>query len=103
MSSTISRLSPARPKRSCRSPCTYDFEVAAAKYLHSLEQGEIPLLLMFSGTVFAKGEHRTESEPGSVEQGSELPAPGARLARVDRSLFSQQRMAAPATRDAHRT
>ncbi|MFN2490882.1 MAG: DUF6084 family protein [Actinomycetota bacterium] len=34
--------------------CTYDFEVAAAKYFHSLEDGEIPLLLLFSGTVFAK-------------------------------------------------
>ncbi|MHB8384006.1 MAG: DUF6084 family protein [Candidatus Binataceae bacterium] len=34
--------------------CTYDFEVAAAKYLHSLDGGEIPLLLLFSGTVFAR-------------------------------------------------
>ena len=32
--------------------CTYDFEVAAAKYLHGLGDGEIPLLLLFSGTVF---------------------------------------------------
>ena len=36
-------------------PCTYDFEVAAAKYLHALDDGEVPLLLLFSGTVFAKG------------------------------------------------
>ena len=36
-------------------PCTYDFEVVAAKYLHSLDDGEVPLLLLFSGTVFAKG------------------------------------------------
>jgi hypothetical protein len=34
-------------------PCTYDFEVAAAKYFHGLESGEIPLLLLFSGTVFS--------------------------------------------------
>jgi hypothetical protein len=32
--------------------CSYDFEVAAAKYLHGLDHGEIPLLLLFSGTVF---------------------------------------------------
>jgi hypothetical protein len=32
--------------------CTYDFEVAAAKYMHSLQDGEIPLILLFSGTVF---------------------------------------------------
>ncbi|HEV7192381.1 MAG TPA: DUF6084 family protein [Jatrophihabitantaceae bacterium] len=33
-------------------PCSYDFDVAANKYLYALEQGEIPLLLLFSGTVF---------------------------------------------------
>jgi hypothetical protein len=35
--------------------CTYDFEVAASKYLHALEGGEIPTLLLFSGTVFVQG------------------------------------------------
>ncbi|MBO0728641.1 MAG: hypothetical protein J2P57_05240, partial [Acidimicrobiaceae bacterium] len=33
--------------------CTYDFEVAAAKYLHALGDGDIPLVLLFSGTLFA--------------------------------------------------
>jgi hypothetical protein len=33
-------------------PCTYDFEVAAAKYLAALGDGDIPLELLFSGTVF---------------------------------------------------
>jgi hypothetical protein len=37
-------------------PCTYDFEVAAAKYFHGLDEGEIPLLLQFSGSVFARTE-----------------------------------------------
>lgn len=32
--------------------CTYDFEVAAAKYFYALEDGEVPLLFLFSGTVF---------------------------------------------------
>jgi hypothetical protein len=36
--------------------CSYDFEVAAAKYFHALDDGEIPLLLLFSGSVFAHGE-----------------------------------------------
>jgi hypothetical protein len=36
--------------------CTYDFEVAGAKYLHALKGGEIPLILLFSGTVFRRGE-----------------------------------------------
>jgi hypothetical protein len=36
-------------------PCTYDFEVAGAKYLHALREGAIPLEFLFSGTVFARG------------------------------------------------
>ncbi len=36
-------------------PCTYDFEVQGAKYLHALRDGEIPLLFLFSGTVFTRG------------------------------------------------
>ncbi len=36
-------------------PCTYDFDVAAAKYLAGLHEGEIPLELLFSGTVFYAG------------------------------------------------
>ena len=34
--------------------CTYDFEVTAAKYFQALDDGEIPLRFLFSGTVFAK-------------------------------------------------
>lgn len=32
--------------------CTFDFNVAATKYFAGLEEGEVPLLLLFSGTVF---------------------------------------------------
>lgn len=35
--------------------CTYDFEVAAAKYLHALRDGTVPLQFLFSGTVFVNG------------------------------------------------
>src|SRR5581483_6996555 len=35
--------------------CSYDFEVASAKYLHALGGGEVPLLFLFSGTVFTRG------------------------------------------------
>jgi hypothetical protein len=35
-------------------PCSYDLEVAASKYFASLEDGDIPLLLLFSGTVFVR-------------------------------------------------
>lgn len=33
-------------------PVTYDFEVAGARYLHALEDGEVPLEFLFSGTIF---------------------------------------------------
>ena len=45
--------------------CTYDFEIAAAKYMHSLEGGEIPIVLMFSGTAFGTGAARLNVMPVS--------------------------------------
>jgi hypothetical protein len=33
-------------------PCSYDFNIAATKYFYGLEDGEAPLALLFSGTVF---------------------------------------------------
>ena len=36
--------------------CTYDVEVAAAKYFHALRNGTIPLQFLFSGTIFGSGE-----------------------------------------------
>ena len=33
---------------------SYDLEVAAGKYLHALQDGEVPLLFLFSGTVFLR-------------------------------------------------
>jgi len=43
--------------------CTYDFEVTAAKYFQALDEGEIPLLFLFSGTVFAKNGSGISVEP----------------------------------------
>jgi hypothetical protein len=36
--------------------CTYDFEVAAAKYLHALRDRTVPLQFLFSGTIFKAGQ-----------------------------------------------
>lgn len=36
-------------------PCSYDFDVVGSRYLHALSDGEVPVSLMFSGTVFTKG------------------------------------------------
>jgi hypothetical protein len=43
--------------------CTYDFEVAATKYFHALDEGEIPLLLLFSGTTFVQASERLNVAP----------------------------------------
>ncbi len=43
-------------------PCSYDFEVAANKYLTALGTGDIPLALYFSGTVFVEGERGVAAE-----------------------------------------
>ncbi len=36
-------------------PCTYDFDVVATKYFDALEEGDIPLTFLFSGTIFYEG------------------------------------------------
>lgn len=36
-------------------PCTFDFNIAITKYIYGLEAGEIPVTLLFSGTVFHAG------------------------------------------------
>ncbi len=38
-------------------PCTYDFDVMGSRFLHGVHGGKVPLNLMFSGTVFTRGEH----------------------------------------------
>jgi Family of unknown function (DUF6084) len=57
-------------------PCTYDLEVAAAKYFHALGEGDVPLELLFSGTVFylgAGGALRTAQIPWDCEARFGLP------------------------------
>ena len=36
-------------------PCTFDLTVATARYFHGLEQGSVPLTLLFSGSIFYEG------------------------------------------------
>jgi hypothetical protein len=56
-------------------PCTYDLEVASARYLQALDDGTIPLLLLFSGTVFTAqgGGMRVELIPWSAEAAYRMP------------------------------
>jgi hypothetical protein len=56
-------------------PCTYDFEVAATKYLHALRHGDIPLSLLFSGTVFTRGatDFQVEQIPWHADVDHRMP------------------------------
>jgi hypothetical protein len=80
--------------------CTYDFEVVAAKYLESLEQGEVPLLFLFSGTIFTRGllGFSVEQVPWEKEAAYRLPVrlwrelmdryfPGSAWIRLRRESF----------------
>ncbi len=56
--------------------CTYDFEIAATKYFDALEDGEVPLNFLFSGTIFYEGEEghlQVEQIPWSREAFYRLP------------------------------
>lgn len=39
--------------------CTFDFNVAATKYFHAVDDGEIPLLFLFSGSIFYASNETT--------------------------------------------
>ena len=82
--------------------CSYDFEVAAHKYLSALTGGEIPLLVLFSGTVFVRGETGVASEliPWTCEARYRMPVsvwrdamdaffPNSAWLRIDRATFDE--------------
>lgn len=84
--------------------CTYDLQVAAAKYLTALENGGIPVRLFFNGTIFrgATAGFNVEMLPWDLECAGEIPAATWRRAmdacfagqawiRVERSTFDALR------------
>ncbi len=60
--------------------CTYDFEIASVKYMHSLEGGEIPIVALFSGTLLAE----------SPAQGSPAQDPRAQGISVSPVSWSEE-------------
>jgi hypothetical protein len=56
-------------------PCSYDMEVTAGRYFHALEDGEVPFILLFSGTVFGDGENGMwiEQVPWHAETRYKMP------------------------------
>jgi hypothetical protein len=56
--------------------CTYDLEVIATKYIYALEDGEVPLEFLFSGTVFyAEDGGRLQTARISWEKEAEFQLP----------------------------
>ena len=57
-------------------PCSFDFNLAATKYFEGLIEGEIPLHLLFSGTVFhADRDGRLQVAPISWDQETRFNLP----------------------------
>jgi len=56
-------------------PCTYDFDVTASKFLHALRDGAVNVILLFSGTVFTRGQRGfgVEQVPWDCEAHYEMP------------------------------
>jgi Family of unknown function (DUF6084) len=56
-------------------PFSYDLEIASTRYWASLDDGEVPLLLLFSGTVFTTvgGRLQVQQVPWSKEISCGLP------------------------------
>ena len=63
----VPRLQRQRADRPGSFPAPSDFNVAATKYFHALDAGDIPLCVMFSGTVFLPGRW------GSALQVAQIP------------------------------
>jgi len=56
-------------------PCTFDFNVAATKYFEAVDDGEIPLSLLFSGTAFFDTERGLQAAPISWEREARFRLP----------------------------
>lgn len=56
-------------------PCSYDLDQAATRYFEAVQDGAIPLRLLFSGTVFAgPGGFQVEPVPWDREASAGVPA-----------------------------
>ena len=83
-------------------PCSFDFNVAMTKYIYGLEGGELPVSLLFSGTVFYAGQTGLQIAqiPWDREASYRLPArvwremmdayyPGTAWVSLPRELFER--------------
>ena len=55
-------------------PCTYDMDIATTKYFAALADGEVPMLLLFSGTAFCgPGGFSVRPVPWDKEASCRMP------------------------------
>ena len=55
-------------------PCTYDMDIASSKYFAALDDGEAPMLLLFSGTAFCgAGGFQVHPIPWNKEAACRMP------------------------------
>ena len=74
-------------------PCSYDFNLAVTKYFDALEDGEIPLCFLFSGTIFHEapdGDLKVVQISWEKEAYYRLCG---HLAHADEPVLSQHRLA----------
>ena len=57
------RVHRRRPRSTCRSPAPTTSRSSGTKYFHALADGEIPLVLLFSGTTFVAATPASRSQP----------------------------------------
>jgi hypothetical protein len=67
--------------------CTYDFNVAATKYFYALEDGEIPLDFLFSGSVFYQDGGALQVAPISWTQEARYRLPVATWKRLMEAYY----------------
>jgi Family of unknown function (DUF6084) len=84
-------------------PCSFDFNVAATKFFHGVSAGDVPLLFLFSGTVFyrdADGLLQITQISWNRESAFRLPVrtwrdlmetyyPNSTWLRIDHDVFEQ--------------
>jgi hypothetical protein len=82
-------------------PCTYDLEVTGSKYLHAQRVADVPIRMLFGGTVFSRGTtgFAVEQVPWNLEATYALPVavwselmdhffPGCGWLRLDRESMA---------------
>jgi hypothetical protein len=63
-------------------PCGFDFAAHATRYLHALSEGDVPITLQFSGTVFHRTDGGLAAAPIPWDRQASFRVPVAVLRRI---------------------